>query len=58
MSDISSELSNQYVLELDGISYLKWEQMNDEPPIEIAGLRELLERPTPFNSSEVIKPED
>ena len=58
MTDLSFETTNLYILELDCAAYLKWELINNEPPKEIVGLRELLDRPTPFLSPEVITTED
>lgn len=36
----------QFVLNGDDLA--AWEEINDRPPRDVAGLRELMERPSPF----------
>jgi uncharacterized protein (DUF1778 family) len=37
---------DRFVLSADAMA--EWERINQEPPREIEGLRELMERPSPF----------
>ncbi len=41
-------LADRDVFELDDTALAAWESLNSRPPRDLAGLRRLIERPSPF----------